>query len=410
MNNSETNNLQVKSPIQALYDVMEANRLSYSNEVSADISNRISKLNTAFNVQREKGNERHPELCGHFLWDNGQQSQYLCQNAQEKGVLFGELEDIKKDFPEIQKMVLECESSVKQNDAGKLIRDQLKQTIILYIPTLMCIKREYVLDVILSEPEKSAALKIFVLMAPNSRGIVTINFRSRQEAAETFCTGQVFVNVQEGAELWLNEIQDLNQAACSFMWKRSVVEKDAILHWNICEMGALRSTSDMQVDLIGEGANVNVYGLYFPTKTQRLNLFTYQNHIVPGTVSNLLYKGAINDSASASWEGMIYVSPEAVRTDGYQKDENLLLSKDARVYSKPGLEIVTDDVKCSHGTTITDIDPDQIFYLESRGLSEKEAKKLIIQGYFDTVLNLISYEPIRSKLQEKIVQKMDEGV
>ena len=105
-----------------------------------------------------------------------------------------------------------------------------------------------------------------------------------------------------------------------------------------------------------------------------------------------------------------YVDPKAEKTDGYQKNENLMLSNDANVLAEPGLEIITDDVKCSHGTTITNIDDDQIFYLTSRGIPQKEAEQLVIRGFFDTILNRITFAPIRGKLQNKIDSKMQEGI
>ena len=140
-----------------------------------------------------------------------------------------------------------------------------------------------------------------------------------------------------------------------------------------------------------------------------MHIETRQDHLVPHTYSNLHYKGALADRAKASWEGMIYVDPKAEKTDGYQKNENLMLSDEAEVFAKPGLEIIMDDVKCSHGTTITNIDDDQIFYLTSRGIPEREAEKLVIRGFFDTILNLVTYSPIRGKLQNKIDSKMQEG-
>ena len=159
----------------------------------------------------------------------------------------------------------------------------------------------------------------------------------------------------------------------------------------------------------GKDSSAIVYGLYFPAGEQKMRMLTRQDHMVPHTYSNLHYKGALTDNASARWEGMVYVDPEAGQADGYQKNENLMLSDKAKIFAKPGLEIITDDVKCSHGTTITNIDDDQIFYLTSRGIPEKEAEKLVIRGFFDTILNLITYTPIRGKLQDKIDSKMQEG-
>ena len=103
---------------------------------------------------------------------------------------------------------------------------------------------------------------------------------------------------------------------------------------------------------------------------------------------------------------MIYVDPQAGGTDGYQKNDNLVLSPEARVFARPGLEIITDDVKCSHGTTMTEIDPDQVFYMMSRGIAESEARALIIDGFFNSVLDKITYEPVRVEIQSRLDQKL----
>jgi Fe-S cluster assembly protein SufD len=188
------------------------------------------------------------------------------------------------------------------------------------------------------------------------------------------------------------------------------VKEGGELHWNLCELGCAETYDSLDVRMTGEDSSAVVYGLYFPTKDQKMNLLTRQDHLVPRTFSNLHYKGALADRANARWEGMIYVDPKAEKTDGYQKNENLMLSDEANVLAEPGLEIITDDVKCSHGTTITNIDDDQIFYLTSRGIPEKEAEQLVIRGFFDTILNRITFAPIRGKLQNKIDSKMQEEI
>ena len=104
---------------------------------------------------------------------------------------------------------------------------------------------------------------------------------------------------------------------------------------------------------------------------------------------------------------MIYVDPKATGTDGYQKNDNLVLDPEARVFARPGLEIVTNDVKCSHGTTMTEIDRNQVFYLTSRGISEEEARGLIIDGFFGSILDSISSDPIRDRIQSHIHAKLN---
>jgi Fe-S cluster assembly protein SufD len=104
---------------------------------------------------------------------------------------------------------------------------------------------------------------------------------------------------------------------------------------------------------------------------------------------------------------MIYVAPEASKTDGYQANRNLVLSKEARADSIPGLEILTDDVRCTHGATVGKIDNEQIFYLESRGLPRETAQRLIVEGFFDPIMQRIPFEGVRNRFQQAIKEKME---
>lgn len=353
--------------------------------------------------------EKHSdELCAHYVWENGRQQVFLCPKAAEKGTLFTTLDEAEKAHPGIGER-LEAIAAADTDPYAEQLRTASAETIVLYIPRKMCQKREYLLDIILSEADLAAALRVFVYADDDASAIVTLNLHSRGENAKNALTGLLYCSVGRNAGLVLNEVQDLGTNSRIVTRKQSLVGDGGNLRWNLCELGASRSDSSLNVRLQGKDSNAVVYGLYFPTGEQQMNLLTRQDHVVPHTFSNLYYKGAVSDRADARWEGMVYVDPKAEKADGYQKNENLILSPDAHVFSKPGLEIITDDVKCSHGTTITNIDDNQIFYLTSRGIPEKQAERLVVQGFFDTVLNLITYAPIRSKLQKKIGDKMAEG-
>ena len=131
-----------------------------------------------------------------------------------------------------------------------------------------------------------------------------------------------------------------------------------------------------------------------------------QNHLAPHTTSDLLFKGALVDKSRSVWQGMIYVAPGADKTDGYQANRNLLLSRDARADSIPGLEILADDVRCTHGATVGKIDADQIFYLMARGISRVDAERLIVEGFFDPIMLRIPFEGVRERFQQSIINKM----
>lgn len=348
-------------------------------------------------------------LCAHFVWKNGTRSVFLCPNAIQKGAVFNTLEETLKTHPELAPKFAELEEGDRTDPFAEQLSRLTSDSVVLFIPRKMCQKREYLLDVELSDPDRAALLKIFVIIDDDASAVVTVNLHSRGVNAENLYCGQLYCSVGRNAHLVLNEVQDFGQKTVCVRRKKTVVNESGDFHWNLCELGCAETWDSLDVQMSGENSSAIVYGLYFPAKDQKMNLLTRQDHLVPRTFSNLHYKGALADRANARWEGMIYVDPKAEKTDGYQKNENLMLSDDANILAQPGLEIITDDVKCSHGTTITNIDDDQIFYLTSRGIPYKEAEQLVIRGFFDTILNLITFAPIRGKLQDKIDSKMQEG-
>lgn len=369
-----------------------------------NITQRISK------PVEKLGKEKHADdLCAHFVWKDGEQSVFLCPMAVEKGTLFTTVEDALKTRPDLAEKL----ESLTKSDAEDPFSEQLgpltEEGIVLFIPRKMCQKREFLLDLELSDPARAALMKVFILIDDDASAVVTLNMHSRGSDNSNLFAGQFYCCVGKNARLVLNEVQDFGTQTLCIRRKKTVVEEGGDLRWNICELGGSESRDSLDVRMEGENSSAIVYGLYFPVKDQRMYIETRQDHLVPHTYSNLHYKGALADQAYAAWEGMIYVDPKADKTDGYQKNENLMLSDEAQVFAKPGLEIIMDDVKCSHGTTITNIDDDQIFYLTSRGIPEREAEKLVIRGFFDTILNLVTYSPIRGKLQSKIDSKMEEG-
>lgn len=398
-----------KSNQENLFAILESCGKNYSKELCETASDLLKNYDTRSikGTPLELKDENEMTLTGRFLWDDGIQSCIINEAAESAGILFDTLKQIRQKSPTVYKKLADWQKSINPDANEKMISALAKETIVLFVPKYASASKEFLLDLILSNQRKGAAIRIWAFLEAGAQAVFTVNLRSRSTEADNFFTGILQVFVGEAAHLILNEVQDFHQKAFAYAKKSVTVTKDGDLQWNICELGSAKSKSISNVTLAGQGASALVYGLYFPNKDQSIALLTKQNHMAPNTTSNLHFKGAIKDEARANWQGMIYVDPVAVKTDGYQKNDNLMLSPCAHIYSKPGLEIITDDVKCSHGTTITEIDPNQIFYLMSRGIPEVDAKRLVIQGFFDTVLNKITYDPIRIKLQEKIYRKMD---
>jgi Fe-S cluster assembly protein SufD len=212
--------------------------------------------------------------------------------------------------------------------------------------------------------------------------------------------------VGANAHLTLVELQSLGRNVWNFAHERVRVFSDSTVDWVTAAIGSRLTKNFSEVDLEGAGASAKMSGFYFTEENQHFDYDTQQNHLVPHTTSDLLFKGAVKDQSHSVWQGMIYVAPGAQKTDGYQANRNLVLSKTAHADALPGLEILNDDVRCSHGATVGQIEEEHIFYLMSRGLPRAEAEKLTVSGFFEPVMNRIPFEDVRQRLRKAIEEKM----
>jgi Fe-S cluster assembly protein SufD len=223
---------------------------------------------------------------------------------------------------------------------------------------------------------------------------------------QTLHSGIVEINVGQGANLRFVELQSWGEHVWNFSHERARVERDANLDWIFVAVGSQLTKNFSELDLQGQGATGRMSGFYFTDGTQHLDHDTQQNHLAPNTTSDLLFKGALKDRSRSVWQGMIYVAPGAQKTDGYQANRNLVLSSQARADSIPGLEILADDVRCTHGATVGKIDPNEIFYLRSRGIPLEEAERVIVEGFFDPIVQRIPFEGVKGRLERIISEKM----
>jgi Fe-S cluster assembly protein SufD len=225
-------------------------------------------------------------------------------------------------------------------------------------------------------------------------------------AGQTLHSGLVEINLSDNDRMRFVELQSWGDNVWNFSHERARVGRDANLEWIFGALGSNLTKNFSEIDLIGEGAVGKMSGFYFTDGKQHLDHDTQQNHLAPHTTSDLLFKGALEDSSRSVWQGMIYVAPGAQKTDGYQANRNLVLSPKARADSIPGLEILADDVRCTHGATVGKIDPDTIFYLLSRGIPRDQAEQLVVEGFFDPIMQRIPFDGVRKRFQDAIKIKM----
>jgi Fe-S cluster assembly protein SufD len=215
--------------------------------------------------------------------------------------------------------------------------------------------------------------------------------------------------VEQAAKLEYVSLQNLSQETWHFATHHARVDRDAKLDWVAGGFGSKKGKIRIQNDLAGPGAESRVTGAYFADGDQHLDYDTFQEHIAPNTTSDFAFKGALRDEATAVWRGMIRVEKDAQKTNAYQENRNLMLSEKAHADSIPGLEILANDVRCTHGATLGQVDRDQLFYLMARGLSRAEAERIIVRGFFQDILDRIELEPVRETLGEALEARIPQA-
>jgi Fe-S cluster assembly protein SufD len=244
--------------------------------------------------------------------------------------------------------------------------------------------------------------RLLVVAEEGSRFSLIEEYASASPELSAYSNAAVELFVERGAKLEYVSLQNLSRETWHFATHHARVERDAELDWVAGGFGSKKGKIRIQNDLAGQGATSRVTGAYFADGSQHLDYDTFQEHIAPNTTSDFAFKGALRDTATAVWRGMIRVEREAQKTNAYQENRNLLLSRDAHADSIPGLEILANDVRCTHGATLGQVDRDQLFYLMARGLSRAEAERLIVRGFFQDVLDRIELEPVREALADAL--------
>lgn len=224
--------------------------------------------------------------------------------------------------------------------------------------------------------------------------------------SRTLVSAAVEVFARDGAQVQYVSLQRLGRGAFYQSEQRTLAGRDSTLDTLNVTLGASVSRVDLDAKLLGPGANSDMLGLYFGDGRQHFDHNTSQDHVAHSARSDLLYKGALDDRSRAAFRGIIRVRPGAQQTDAYQTNRNLLLSERARADSLPNLEIQADDVKCSHGSTVGQLDEDHLFYLMSRGLSRERAERLVVLGFLGEVLARLPLGGVVEKVTRAIEQKL----
>ncbi|OGO63444.1 MAG: Fe-S cluster assembly protein SufD [Chloroflexi bacterium RBG_19FT_COMBO_55_16] len=331
----------------------------------------------------------------------------LSTNLAGKGVIFSDLATAEREHSDVLAHVI---GQIVRPDEGKfaaLAASLTQNGVLIYVPR--GVQVEQPLHSVLWGPGVGLAHLSHVIVWLEEGASLTYVHEAAsptEPGGQTLHAGIVEIHVGDGAQLRFVELQSWGEHVWNFSHERARVGRDANLDWVFVAVGSHLTKNFSDLDLNGQGATGRMSGFYFADGTQHLDHDTQQNHLAPNTTSDLLFKGALKGHSRSVWQGMIYVAPGAQKTDGYQANRNLVLSSQARADSIPGLEIMADDVRCTHGATVGKINPEEVFYLRSRGIPNPDAERLIVEGFFDPIVQRVPFEGVRSRLEKSIAEKM----
>jgi Fe-S cluster assembly protein SufD len=273
-----------------------------------------------------------------------------------------------------------------------------KHGLLVHVPKGVVLEKPLYVRITSAIEDSSLFWRLLVVAEEQSSFTLIEEYASARPDLRAYTNAAAELFVEQAAKLEYVSIQNLSRETWHFATHHARVERDAELDWVAGGFGSKNGKIRIQNDLNGPGATSRVTGAYFADGDQHLDYDTFQEHIAPSTESDFAFKGALREQAHAVWRGMIRVEEDAQKTNAYQENRNLLLSDTAHADSIPGLEILANDVRCTHGATIGRVDRDMLFYLMARGLSRSEAERLIVRGFFQDVLDRIRIDPVREAL------------
>jgi len=349
----------------------------------------------------------HP-ASGH-LWeiDGLVFHQDLDPTLEQKGVVLTSLRRAIDTHPELLQELLATEAVPPEEGKLEALNGALwTDGILLYVPEGVHLELPVRVTRWVSQTGVALFSRTLIVAERGSQVSFVDEILSGDLEEQTLVSNAVEVFARDGAQVQYVSLQRLGKGAFYQSSQRTLAQRDSTLDTLNVSMGASVSRVDLNARLLGPGANSDMLGLYFGDDTQHFDHNTSQDHLAPNTSSDLLYKGALDEASRSVFRGIIRVHPGAQKTDAYQTNRNLLLSGDARADSLPNLEIQADDVKCSHGATVGQLDQESRFYLMSRGLTREQAERLVVMGFLGEVLSRLPLGGVVEKVTSVIESKL----
>ena len=337
--------------------------------------------------------------CLEHLW--------LDPALEARGVIYAPLEDVADERPELlERFLFRSDVAPMEQKLWSLHAALLSGGYFLYVPEGVDVEHPLHTFRYLDEAGGVVSTHSLIVAETGARVTCIDEYVSPDLESESLSLNGVEIFGADGATVSYLALQQYGSGVKHFSMQHSNTGKDSTLNGFNVTLGADLARADVTSHLEGTGARSEMLALWFGDRDQHFDHHTLQHHEAPSAHSDLLYKGALTASSDSVFRGLIKVAEGAQLTDAYQTNRNLLLSKDASAVALPNLEIRADDVRCSHGATVGQVDDTMLFYLMSRGLDREQAERLLVFGFFDEVLERVPGEGVRSRIRESIEAKI----
>ncbi len=324
-----------------------------------------------------------------------------------QGVIFCDLDTAVREHPELVKQYFMTQAIAPGFGKYEALHGAFWQGgVFLFVPKGVSVDLPFRSFTVAEAPGASTFTHTLVVLEDGAEAFVVDAYRSESQEDQAMTNGVVELILGKAANLRYVQVQDWGRHVWNFMTERAVIDADAQLNSLHVTLGSQFTKNSVSSRLVGPYSSAEMLGIFFADGDQFFDHHTWQLHEAPNASSDLEFKGALKDSARSVYSGMIKVSEGAQKTDAYQQNRNLVLSRQARADSIPNLEIGANDVRCTHGATVSQVEEEHLFYLESRGIPRTEAQKLIVEGFFRPVIDRIPVEEIQGFLEGAIARKV----
>jgi Fe-S cluster assembly protein SufD len=371
-----------------------------------------------------------PRPAGRMIFVNDQlvSCELLDESLRDQGVLFLTLEQAAKARPDLlQTHFMTQPARLGSKKFVALHRASVRAGTVLYVPPKLVIDAPFEVfhvvasesvtvfphTLIIADEESQVTFLDHFLSLDLAAGRQTLDAKRRTPGAEPqtpnargFAYGVNDLVLKPGSKLTYISVQEWSRQFVSVQVNSTVVQGNASALNLSLNFGGRYSRLESISRMVGSGARSDMLAVSVAGADQEFDQRTLQDHLQPNTTSDLLYKNSLTDNARTIFSGLIKVERGAHRTDAYQKVRNLVLSDEAEANSMPGLEILADDVRCTHGATSGQVEPEELFYLLSRGIPEKQAKALIVNGFLNEVIDRLPAEDMRTYLRGRLGERL----